>query len=70
LEGQQTWVDRPLAQLGVKRPVALTLQCFVPAIFAIAQTDLIVTVLRKLAQIAAVMAGVRVVEAPSRIARE
>jgi DNA-binding transcriptional LysR family regulator len=67
LEGQQTWVDRPLAQLGVKRRVALSLPFFVPAIFAIAQTDLIVTVPRKLAQIAAAMAGVRVVEPPREI---
>jgi DNA-binding transcriptional LysR family regulator len=67
LEGQQTWVDRPLAQLGVKRRVALTLPFFAPAIFAIAQTDLIVTVPRKLAQITAAMAGVRVVEPPREI---
>jgi DNA-binding transcriptional LysR family regulator len=40
LEGQQTLVDRPLAQLGAKRRVALSLPFFVPAIFAIAQTDL------------------------------
>jgi len=40
-------VDRPLAQLGVKRRVVLSLPFFVPAIFAIAQTDLILTVPRK-----------------------
>jgi DNA-binding transcriptional LysR family regulator len=67
LKGQQTLVDRPLAQLGVKRRVALTLPFFVPAIFAIAQTDLILTVPRKLAQITAAMAGVRVVEPPREI---
>jgi DNA-binding transcriptional LysR family regulator len=67
LGGQQTPVDRPLAQLGVKRRVALTLPFFVPAIFAIAQTDLILTVPRKLAQITAAMAGVRVVEPPREI---
>jgi DNA-binding transcriptional LysR family regulator len=39
----------------------------VPAIFAIAQTDLIVTVPRKLAKITAAMAGVRVVEPPREI---
>jgi hypothetical protein len=38
----------------------------VPAIFAIAQTDLILTVPRRLAKIA-VMAGVRVMEAPREI---
>ena len=57
LEGQQTPVDRPLAQLGVKRRVALTLPFFVPAIFAIAQTDLILTVPRKLAKIAGTKYG-------------
>jgi DNA-binding transcriptional LysR family regulator len=59
LAGQQTLVDRPLAQLS--------LPFFVPAIFAIAQTDLILTVPRKLAKIAAGMAGIRVVESPREI---
>jgi DNA-binding transcriptional LysR family regulator len=66
-EGQQALVDRALSQLGAKRHVALTLPFFVPAIFAIAQTDLILTVPRRLAEITAVMAGVRVVEAPREI---
>jgi DNA-binding transcriptional LysR family regulator len=39
----------------------------VPAIFAIAQTDLILTVARRLVKITAVMAGLRVVEAPREI---
>jgi DNA-binding transcriptional LysR family regulator len=67
MEGQQALVDRPLAQLGLKRRVALSLPFFVPAIFAIARSDLIVTVPRKLAKITAAMAGVRVVEAPREI---
>jgi DNA-binding transcriptional LysR family regulator len=67
LEGQQTLVDRPLAQLGAKRRVSLSLPFFVPAIFAIAQTDLILTVPRRLARITAAMAGVRVVEPPLEI---
>ncbi len=66
-EGQQALVDRALSQLGAKRNVALTLPFFVPAIFAISQTDLILTVPRRLAKITAVMAGVRVVEAPREI---
>jgi len=66
LDGQQTMVDRPLAQLGVKRRVALRIPFFIPAIFAIARTDLILTVPRKLAKIAA-MAGLRVVEPPREI---
>jgi len=63
-KGQQPLVDRALSQLGAKRRVALTLPFFVPAIFAIAQTDLILTVPRRLAKITAVIAGVRVMEAP------
>jgi DNA-binding transcriptional LysR family regulator len=51
----------------VKRRVALRLPFFVPAIFAIAQTDLIATVPRKLAQVTAAIAGVRVVEPPREI---
>jgi DNA-binding transcriptional LysR family regulator len=66
-KGQQALVDRALAQLGEKRRVALTLPFFVPAIFAIAQTDLILTLPRRLAKLTAGMAGVRVVEAPREI---
>ena len=67
LDGQQTMVDRPLAQLGVKRRVALRLPFFVPAIFAIAKTDLILTVPRRLAKITLPLAGLRVVEPPREI---
>jgi DNA-binding transcriptional LysR family regulator len=66
LDGQQTMVDRPLAQLGVKRRVAMRIPFFIPAIFAIARNDLILTVPRKLAKIAA-MAGLRMVEPPRAI---
>jgi DNA-binding transcriptional LysR family regulator len=67
LAGQQTLVDRPLAQLGAKRRVVLSLPFFVPAIYAIAQTDLVLTVPRRLAKITAEIAGVRVVEPPREI---
>jgi DNA-binding transcriptional LysR family regulator len=67
LEGQQTPVDRTLAQLGTKRHVALSLPFFVPAIFAIAKTDLVLTVPRRLAKMTAKIAGVRVVEPPREI---
>jgi DNA-binding transcriptional LysR family regulator len=67
LDGQQTMVDRPLAQLGVKRRVALRLPFFVPAIFAIAKTDLVLTVPRRLAKITGPPAGLRVVEPPHEI---
>jgi DNA-binding transcriptional LysR family regulator len=68
-EGQQALVDRALSQLGGRRHVACTLPFYVPAILAIAQTDLILTVPRKLAKITAVMSGARVVEAPREIRR-
>lgn len=67
LDGQQTMVDRPLAQLGVKRRVALRLPFFVPAIFAIVKTDLILTVPRRLAKITGPLAGLRMVEPPREI---
>jgi DNA-binding transcriptional LysR family regulator len=67
LDGGQTPVDRSLAQLGAKRRVALALPFFLPAIFAVAQTDLILTVPRTLAKIAASTAGLRVVEPPREI---
>ncbi len=67
LGGQQTMVDRPLAQLGVKRRVALRLPFFVPAIFAIVKTDLVLTVPRRLAKITGPLAGLRVVEPPREI---
>jgi DNA-binding transcriptional LysR family regulator len=65
--GQQTLVDRPLAQLGLKRRVVLSIPFFVPAIFAIAHTDMIVTVPKRLAKMTAGMAGVRSVEPPREI---
>jgi DNA-binding transcriptional LysR family regulator len=67
LDGQQTMVDRPLAQLGVKRRVALRIPFFIPAIFAIGQTDLVLTVPRILAKITAKIGGVRMVEPPREI---
>lgn len=66
-DGQQTLVDRPLAQLGVKRHIALKLPFFVPAMFAIARTDLVLTVPRKLAMLVATLPGIRLVEPPREI---
>ena len=67
LDGRQTPVDRSLAQLGAKRRAALTLPFFLPAIFAIAKTDLVLTVPRKLAKITAPMVGLRMIEPPREI---
>ncbi len=47
--GQQTLVDRPLADLSTRREVGLTLPFFSPAIAAVANTNMILTVPRRLA---------------------
>lgn len=67
LAGQQTLVDRPLAALGAKRRVVLTLPFFVPAIYATAHTDLVLTVPRGLAKLAGRISGLQVLEPPREI---
>jgi DNA-binding transcriptional LysR family regulator len=66
-DSQQTPVDRPLAELGLKRHAVLRIPFFVPTILTIARTDLILTLPRKLAKIIAPIAAVRVVEPPHEI---
>jgi len=65
-EDHQAMVDRPLAQLGVKRRIALQIPFFIPAVFAIAHTDLVLTVPRTLARTAA-KARLRVIEPPREL---
>jgi DNA-binding transcriptional LysR family regulator len=65
--GQQTPVDRPLAQLGVTRRVVFTVPFFAAAMFAAAETDLVLTVPRKLTKIVRPIDGVRLVEPPREI---
>jgi DNA-binding transcriptional LysR family regulator len=65
--GQQTPVDRPLAELGMRRDAVLRIPFFVPTILAIARTDLVLTVPRRLGKITAANADVRVVEPPHEI---
>jgi DNA-binding transcriptional LysR family regulator len=65
--GQQTPVDRPLAQFGAKRHVVLSVPFFSAAIFAVAKTDLVLTVPRKLTKIVRPLNGVRLVEPPKEI---
>jgi DNA-binding transcriptional LysR family regulator len=67
--GQQTLVDRPLADLGLRRKVALSVPYFVPAVLAISGTDYLVTVPRRLAKIIAPMQAVRAIEAPVELPR-
>jgi DNA-binding transcriptional LysR family regulator len=64
---QQTPVDRPLAELGLKRNAVLRVPFFVPTVFTIARTDLVLTVPRRLGKIAIAVADVRVVEPPHEI---
>jgi len=66
-EKQQTPVDRPLAELGLKRGAALRVPYSVPTIFTVARTDLVLTVPRRLGKIAAAVAEVRMVEPPQEI---
>jgi len=65
--GQQTPVDRPLAQFGAKRRVVLSVPFFSAAIYAVANTDLVLTVPRKLTKIVQPLDGVRIVEPPKEI---
>jgi len=64
---QQTPVDRRLAELGVKRHAMLCLPFFVPTMLAIARTDLVLTLPRRLAKIMVPVADVRVVEPPREL---
>ena len=63
--GQQTPVDRPLAELGLRRSAVLRVPFFVPTILTVARTDLILTLPRRLANIVTAIADVRVVEPPA-----
>jgi DNA-binding transcriptional LysR family regulator len=51
----------------VKRHAVLSLPFFVPTVLAIARTDLVLTLPRRLAKNMAPVAGVRVVEPPREI---
>ena len=63
----EAMVDQPLAALGLKRRVALRIPFFIPAVFAITETDLVLTAPRTLATITARLAGLREVEPPREI---
>ena len=65
--GQQTPVDRPLAQFGAKRRVVLSVPFFSAAIVSVANTDLVLTVPRILTKIVRPLNGVRLVEPPREI---
>ena len=60
-------LDRPLADLGLRRRVALSVPFLVPAVAAVAGSDLVLTLPRKLAKAVAAMVNVRSVEPPPEI---
>jgi DNA-binding transcriptional LysR family regulator len=66
-DGHQAMIDQPLEALGLKRRVALRIPFFVPALFAVTETDLVLTVPRTLATITAGLAKLRKVEPPREI---
>ncbi len=67
LAGQQTIPDRPLGELALKRRVELVIPFSVPAVFAIARTDMILTLPRKLAKKVLAIAPLRIAAAPEEI---
>jgi DNA-binding transcriptional LysR family regulator len=66
-EGQQPPVDYPLSELGLKRNIALTIPFFVPAILAIANTDLVLTLPRRLLKISHPMALLKTIDPPREL---
>jgi DNA-binding transcriptional LysR family regulator len=67
MAGQQTLVDRPLSDLSLKRKVGLSLPFFTPAISAVADSDMILTLPRRLAVMMARSAAVRLMAAPPEV---
>ena len=65
--GQQPLVDRPLGDLSKRREVGLTLPFFSPAIPAVANTDMVLTVPRRLALAFTQSGSVRWMGAPPEI---
>jgi len=67
IAGQQTLVDRPLSDLSIRREVGLALPFFSPAIPAVANTDMVLTVPRRLALAFTQFSSVRWMAAPREI---
>jgi DNA-binding transcriptional LysR family regulator len=64
LDGQQIPVERPLGALAVKRRVGLVMPFFAPAVAAVAESDMILTVPKRLAVRLAKSVNVRMIPAP------
>jgi DNA-binding transcriptional LysR family regulator len=69
VRGAQPSADAPLALLGVRRRVGYRTPFLGSAIFAVAQTSLLLTVPRRLAESYAGMAAVRTIAAPRELAK-
>jgi DNA-binding transcriptional LysR family regulator len=67
LSGEQTPVDRPLRALARKREVGLVMPFFAASVLAVAQSNMILTVPKRLALKLAKGAAVRVIEAPHEV---
>ena len=66
-DGHQAMVDQPLKALGQKRHVALRIPFCIPAVLAIAQTDLVLTVPRTLANVTKQISTLRTIEPPREL---
>ena len=66
-DGHQAMVDRPLGALGLKRHVAFKIPFFIPAVLAIARTDLVLTVPRTLAKMTKRITSLRMIEPPREL---
>jgi DNA-binding transcriptional LysR family regulator len=67
LSGQQTPVDQPLRALAQKRQVGLVIPFFSASVLAVAQSNMILTVPKRLALKLAKSAAVRLMEAPHEV---
>ena len=66
-DGHQAMVDQLLKALGQKRQVALRIPFYIPAVLAIAQTDLVLTVPRTLADVTKQISTLRTIEPPREL---
>jgi len=66
-DGHQAMVDQPLRALGQKRHIVVRVPFYIPVILAIAQTDLVLTVPRTLANITKEMSTLRTIEPPREL---
>jgi DNA-binding transcriptional LysR family regulator len=67
LSGEQTPVDRPLRALAQKRQVGLIIPFFAAAVLAVAQSNMILTIPKRLGLKFAKCAPVRLIEAPHEV---